>query len=307
MAPKPSFCFSGARPGKVTSPYAYPYAHSADRRLRPLHGEPRLDGPFHLPAGHRRRPARFPHLAQTGADELSPEPRGVRSHQRLGRRQIRRANGLHGRDRGFHGRLGSLQPRTEPAGACTLPYRPGPGRRHDGSGRPPRHLEKRRQVRDDRGTRVAHDSGAAGAGDRAAAWRVHHDLPALALDLLHQSAHRRAGPRPHLELHNQRQGGPRAAARQDRLCPFRPGPFRLRLWPRNPGRDGRLAFRRLCLGGSGPWPLRRLCLARQAHRKPGDRSQPAEDFRPSGPASWAPRSSGSGWAPSPFFCRSCCS
>ena len=59
----------------------------------------------------------------------------------------------------------------------------------------------------------------------------------------------------------------------------------------------------LCLGGSGPWPLRRLCMARQAHRKPGDRSQPAEDSRPSGPVSWAPRSSGSGWAPSPFSCR----
>ena len=59
MAPKPSF-FLARAPGKVASPYAYPYAHSADRRLRPLHGEPQLDGPFHLPARNRRRPARFP-------------------------------------------------------------------------------------------------------------------------------------------------------------------------------------------------------------------------------------------------------
>ena len=90
-----------------------------------------------------------------------------------------------------------------------------------------------------------------------AARRLHHDLPALALDLLHQPAHRRAGARADLEIHRQHQGARCAAARHEGLRAVRPGPVRLRLGLGGPRRKRGLAIRGACLGGGGPWPSAR--------------------------------------------------
>src|SRR4029079_14219434 len=68
---------------------AGPHPRSADRRLRAVHGEPGLDGPFDLVAGNRRRLRRQPDPPQARADLVPDIAGGVHSSVGMAGRPFR--------------------------------------------------------------------------------------------------------------------------------------------------------------------------------------------------------------------------
>ena len=164
-----------------------------------------------------------------------------------------------------------------PARLRRLTHRARHRRRHDGAGGPARHFAHGAQVRADLGPRLAHHSGADGAGDRAAARRLHHHLRLLAVDLLDQHSHRRPRRHPCHVLHPEFPRGGAAAARREGLHPVRHRALRSRLRLHH-HRPGTLSPGGGC--GAAHCRLRRvlsLCPSRPHRDRAAPRSQPAQD------------------------------
>ena len=182
-------------------------------------------------------------------------PGAAAARQRLGGGALRRAAGvLHG-GAGLHAGLGRLRVLDRPRLLHPGPHRPGRGRGPDGAGG-----ALGRAARDPQGGPHArhgdpHLAGPDGAGDRAAARRVHRHGRVLALDLLHQPAARPSRPRA---------GGARRAARARRHAP----PLRRgRLRARRARRAG--AAERGRADGPGDGPM----AARPRQRRGGRRAR----------------------------------
>ena len=174
----------------------------------------------------------------------------------------------------FHPGIGCLRLRQLARMAGGRPRRPGPGRRHDDTGRPADPAALGAEERAGPGAGLSHHPGAAGAAGRPAGRRVHHHLFPLAVDLLDQHSGRRARPGACHPLHAGCQGRPRAAARLAGLLPF---------GPRARGHHLRLHHHRrrgpAAPGGTGAdhrrgGARRPLCPACAARAAPDPRSAP---------------------------------
>src|SRR6185503_5197220 len=84
-------------------------SHTADRRVRAVHGEHGLDGDLDVPAGDRGGYRRAAARTQARAHVVPREPRRLHSHQRLDRRSLRLAQGLRRSHRHVHDRVGALR------------------------------------------------------------------------------------------------------------------------------------------------------------------------------------------------------
>ena len=168
---------------------------AADRGLRPVHGESRFDRDRDGPARHGPQPGGEPAHHERGHDLLSPEPRGLHPRQRLARRPLRRAGRLRFRHRPLHGQLDPLRPGPEPAGDDRRAGPSGHGRRHDDAGGPAGAAALGHQGPARPGDELCHHPRPGRSRHRPADRRLHRDIFLLALDLLHQSAHRPAGHR----------------------------------------------------------------------------------------------------------------
>ena len=111
---------------------------AADRRVRDVHAEPRLDCHRDGVADHRALARREPAAAQCRDHLLSVEPRRIHPDQRLDRRPLRRRRVFSAAIVVFT--LGSIGCGLANSLAVLVVARivPGHGRRDDGAGRPPR-------------------------------------------------------------------------------------------------------------------------------------------------------------------------
>ena len=104
----------GCRRAAASSGLCPRHADPADRRLRPVHGEPRLDGARDLAAGDRRIVSARARSGSASRSPLSVQPRRVHPDQRLGRRP------LSGRKHVFRGAIVVFLRRLDPVRAQRL-------------------------------------------------------------------------------------------------------------------------------------------------------------------------------------------
>ena len=163
---------------------------AADHRRGAVHGEHGLHGDRDLAAGHCARAGHQPAGLETRCHLLSALARHLHSGQRLDRRPLRRPQRVSHRYRRVHPRLDRLRRVTLARRIRHGPHRPGHGRRDDDPGRPADHGAQHRQAPAAQRHGACHRTGADRADLRPAAWRFHHHLRVMALDILDQRADR---------------------------------------------------------------------------------------------------------------------
>ena len=283
-------------------PRALVRADPADRRLRPVHGEPRFDRDRDRAAGDRGLVRGEPAQAQPRDHLLSVQPRGVHPDQRLGRRPVRRAPGVSARDRGLRPGLDPVRLLHDDLAPGAGAHAAGHGRGDDGAGRAPRAAALGGEGGSGAGHGLADRAGPDRPDAGTAARGLPHDLSELALDLLDQRADRRARHRARVAVHSEPARGAAAAPRPPGLPLERRRSARAGVRLRDDrARPGAHEHRVAAAGGRrrGHRPVR---AARGANAAPGDRPCSARPRRPSGRRSWAAFCSGSASA----RCRSSC-
>src|SRR6202163_4769048 len=195
------------------------------RGHRPVHGEHGFDRDRHLAAGDRGGYWREPPDAETCHHLVSAVAGGIYSGERLDRRSFWRADGVLDRGRGLYRGLDRLRAVLLRHRLCDRPHRAGVWRCDDDAGGAAGAAALDRQERAGQRDGLGHGAGAGRTGDWAAARRLHHDLPDLALDLPDQHSDRAARHRDGAALHRpDPQRGPRA------LRSLRTGAGRDRAW-----------------------------------------------------------------------------